>query len=283
LSVSLILGFHFSGGQWNTPAAYAIATIYMYLPLLSAVLVQKWIFRGPLMEPLAIRFKFNGWFILAWLLPFLLACLALLFSLALPGVSFSQDLSGFFERLQRTVPADQVERLREQISRLPVHPAFIALAQALIAGVTVNALAAFGEEAGWRGFLLSELKGLGFFKASLMIGLIWGFWHAPLILMGHNYPEHPVAGIFMMILLCLLLSPFFTYLRLRTGSTIGAAVAHGSFNAAAGLPLMLLKGGGELTIGTLGAAGMAALVVLNAGIIVYDMRFAKKSVIRELG
>ena len=30
-------------------------------------------------------------------------------------------------------------------------------------------------------------------------GVIWGFWHAPLILNGHNYPQHPVVGVFMMV------------------------------------------------------------------------------------
>ena len=32
----------------------------------------------------------------------------------------------------------------------------------------------------------------------LIFGLIWGIWHAPFIFQGHNYPQYPVAGVFMM-------------------------------------------------------------------------------------
>ena len=45
----------------------------------------------------------------------------------------------------------------------------------LIAGVTVNAVAGFGEELGWRGFLQKELAFLGFWRSSLLIGFGLGF------------------------------------------------------------------------------------------------------------
>ncbi len=47
------------------------------------------------------------------------------------------------------------------------------------------------EEFGWRGFIQSPLQDkMGLIKASLLIGLLWGFWHAPLWLIegeGHSY------------------------------------------------------------------------------------------------
>jgi uncharacterized protein len=279
LSLSLILGFYFSGGRWNTGAAFAVATLYMALPLFSALFVQKFIFKAPAGEFLAASFKFNRWFALAWGLPFLLALFAFLFCLAMPGVEFSRDLSGLFERMQKTLPPDQVDRLRAQMAHLPVSPVLISFAQAVIAGISVNALAAFGEEAGWRGFLQHELREWSFAKSSLFIGVVWGLWHTPLILMGHNYPEHPLPGVFMMLLLCLLLSPFFSYIRLKSKSTVAAAIVHGTFNAVAGLPLLLIKGGNDLTVGVMGAAGMAALVLIDAGILVYDRVFAEEKII----
>jgi membrane protease YdiL (CAAX protease family) len=40
---------------------------------------------------------------------------------------------------------------------------------------------ATGEESGWRGFLQTFLeKKFSVIKASLLIGIIWGFWHTPL-------------------------------------------------------------------------------------------------------
>ena len=36
----------------------------------------------------------------------------------------------------------------------------------------------FGEEIGWRGFMLQQFhKKYSFFASSLMVGLFWGFWH----------------------------------------------------------------------------------------------------------
>jgi hypothetical protein len=40
---------------------------------------------------------------------------------------------------------------------------------------------------------------LGKWKAYLIVGVIWGLWHAPLIAIGFNYPGMPVLGILMMI------------------------------------------------------------------------------------
>lgn len=48
------------------------------------------------------------------------------------------------------------------------------LFKSLITGAT-------GEEAGWRGFLQPIfVKKHGIIKGSLIVGIIWGFWHAPL-------------------------------------------------------------------------------------------------------
>ena len=58
----------------------------------------------------------------------------------------------------------------------------IMIGQGMLAGITINAVVAFGEELMWRGFLLKELKGKGIWRASLIIGSIWGIWHAPLII-----------------------------------------------------------------------------------------------------
>lgn len=45
-------------------------------------------------------------------------------------------------------------------------------------------LGPFGEELGWRGFVLNELqKRFSPLKAAIIVGMAWGFWHTPLWLL----------------------------------------------------------------------------------------------------
>ena len=267
-SWSIGIAFPLLGGEWNTAAATVLALVYMFTPALAAVVVQREIFKKPL-KPLGISFRWNRWFVVGWLVPPLMAFAALGVGLLLPDVSFSAGMEGMYERFSSSLTPEQIQQMKEQADAFPIHPIWIGLVQALIAGITVNALAGFGEELGWRGLLQKELSGMGFWRSSALIGLIWGVWHAPLILQGHNYPDHPVIGVFMMIVWTMLLSPIFSLVRLKSGSVIAAAVLHGTLNASYGLAIMVLKGGSDLLIGMTGLAGFIVLAAVNIGIAVY--------------
>jgi membrane protease YdiL (CAAX protease family) len=158
---------------------------------------------------------------------------------------------------------------------------FLTLLQGLLTGITVQALAGFGEELGWRGFLQRELSGLGFWKASAIIGVVWGFWHAPLIVQGFNYPEHPWAGVFLMNVETLLLAPLFAYVCLKADSVVAAAIFHGTYNGMSVLATMGLEGGNDLLIGSIGLAGFLVLLVANLGLIVFDRWFGGKAITRS--
>jgi len=161
---------------------------------------------------------------------------------------------------------------------IPFHPVWMSLISGLIAGLTINAVAGFGEELGWRGFLIQQFRNMSFMKASLLTGIIWGFWHAPLILMGHNYPQFPVAGVFMMTLWCVLLSPLFLYITIKSGSVIAAAVMHGTLNGTAGIAIMLIDGGNDLTVGVTGLAGGISLLIVTAGLFIYDTIISREKI-----
>lgn len=269
LSWSVALLFHLFGGRWYTPATIVIGVVYMFGPLASALIVTRFMAHEPIRSSLGISFTLNRWFVVSWLLPILISLAAFALSLAFPGIEYAPDMGGMLERFSSVLTPEQLETIRAQQGALPVHPFLIGIAQALVADPTVNALAAFGEEAGWRGFLQRRLEHLGFWRCSLLIGLVWGFWHAPIILMGHNYPHHPYAGVGMMVVFTVLLSPIFAYVRLRGRSVIAAAVAHGSLNASGGLAILLIRGGSELTTGITGLAGFIVLVVVNGALMGY--------------
>ncbi|HNR41018.1 MAG TPA: hypothetical protein PKL65_02205 [Bacteroidales bacterium] len=41
---------------------------------------------------------------------------------------------------------------------IPVHPFFVTIVEGLIDGITINAVAGFGDEPDWRGLMLRELS-----------------------------------------------------------------------------------------------------------------------------
>ena len=264
-------------GKEKATALLVMMVAYMFGPMIMAIVVQKFIYKETIKEPLGVSFRLNGWFLVAWLLPPLLALATFGVSLLLPGVEYAPDMAGMFERFEAALTPEQLAQMQAQAAALPVHPIWLSLAQGLIAGITINAVAAFGEELGWRGFLQLELGGLGFWKSAALIGLIWGIWHAPLILQGHNYPEHPVAGVGLMTLWCLLLAPIFSYIRLKARSVIAAAVLHGTLNATYGLSIMLVKGGSDLTVGLTGLAGFVVLAFVNLGLFSYERLLTKEA------
>ena len=264
------------GGKLHTTSGLIMAILYMFVPMTVTILIQKLAYKEPLKEPLDISFKLNGWFLLAWILPVFISFAAFGIALLLPGVHFSPQMEGLVEMFQSQLTPDKMEALKKQLESPPIFILPAMLLQALVAGTAVNAIAAFGEELGWRGFLQKELSGLGFWKSSLAIGVIWGIWHAPLIALGHNYPNHPVAGVFMMVVFCTLLGPIISYVRLKAKSVIAAAIMHGMINASPGFALMYLRGGNELLIGITGLAGFIIMLIINIIIFAFDRSLLKE-------
>lgn len=259
---SFALLFFVLGGRWNTSLGYAFGAAYMFVPALVALVLQKRVYHEPVRKPLGISFSLNRWFLVAWLLPPVIALATFGVTLLLPGIEYAPQMQGIFERYAALMTPEKMQQFQEQVARAPLGVFWLALFGGLAAGVTINAVAGFGEELGWRGFLQKEWAFLGFWRSSLLIGVVWGLWHAPLILQGHNYPQHPVAGVFMMTILCVLLAPIFGYIRIKARSVIAAAIVHGTFNATYGLAIVLIRGGNDLTTGVTGLPGFLVLAVV---------------------
>ncbi|MDX1671636.1 MAG: CPBP family intramembrane glutamic endopeptidase [Balneolaceae bacterium] len=271
---SIAFGYTLNGGSLSSPWFTLVALSCMFTPAIAAVIAQKWIKRAPLAE-LGLTFTFNRWIVAAAVLPILIALFVIPVNALLPDVSIGSTLEILKSQMERAeLPEAQADLSITLLERmggwLPVLLIGVSILAALLFGPTINAVPALGEELGWRGFLQHELRPLGFWRSSLIIGLIWGIWHFPLIIAGYNYPQHPVAGVFMMTLFTAGLSPIFAYLTEKSGTVIAAAVIHGTLNAIAGLPLFFLVGGNDLLKGTTGVAGIGIILLLNAG--VYHLR-----------
>ncbi|MGD0355326.1 MAG: CPBP family intramembrane glutamic endopeptidase [Dehalococcoidia bacterium] len=259
-----------------------LAAAYMFMPMAIAFVVQKGIFKEPVIQPLGISFRINSWFFVAWFLPVVIAFAVMGASLLLPGVRFTPDMSGFLNTLAASLTPDQMDQVRQQLVSFAVHPIWLGVLVALIAGTTINAVLGFGEEVGWRGFLLKQLGFMGFWKSSLLIGFIWGIWHAPLILLGFNYPDHPQAGVMMMVAWVIVISPLFSYIRLKARSVIASSVFHGTINAVPLLAVLLITGGNDLTVGITGLAGIIVFALVDICLFIFDRFITKEPVNRIL-
>lgn len=112
---------------------------------------------------------------------------------------------------------------------------------------TIVCFHAFGEEFGWRGYMMPKLIELvGKPMAVLIGGVIWGLWHAPLTVSGHNfgtdYAGFPYVGILIMCLMCTLENSFLTLLTERSKTVYPAAIVHSINNAINGLVLISFFG-----------------------------------------
>jgi membrane protease YdiL (CAAX protease family) len=268
--IAILLGLREARGSGYT----IFAAAYMFLPAVCSILLQI-IHREKPFRNLNISFRLNWWFLAAGFVPIVSVFLTLGINVLFPNVSFSGSYEGFLANL----PEEQVETAAPQLSKYPTAVfLLLQILNMLIAGYSINAVFGFGEELGWRGYLLKALRNKKILPVSLIIGAVWGLWHFPLILIGHNYPQHPVAGVGMMIIFCILLTPMMIYIVIKSGSVITAAIFHGTLNASAGIHILLLVGGNDLTNGIYGLAGFLILLLMNCAFYIYDKYITKENI-----
>jgi uncharacterized protein len=247
----------------------------MWGPGVAAIIVTLFVAKKPFSSLRLNTLGPKRFYLWAWLLPIPLAILAglltVLFGLAEVDWEF-------------TMMRNAMESAGSN-SPIPVGLLVaIQIAFALTLGPLINVVFALGEELGWRGYLLPQLLPLGQWKAMVISGVIWGVWHAPAILQGHNYPGYPILGVFMMIVFCVLLGIIISWMYLNTRSPWVAALAHGSVNAVAGLPVLFLMPGFNMAFGGTLAAPVAWIgMILFIAWLVWTKRLPAQSQIEETG
>jgi membrane protease YdiL (CAAX protease family) len=229
-----------------------LAPAYMFSPMVAGLVVC--IRRDVPLAAAGLRIGRVRWLVVAALIALPLIGLTFAVAVAVPGVGFDPTAN----------PIPGLELPSGFLGVLATFGLVLGL------GTTVNALFAFGEEFGWRGYLLWELAPWGFWKASFAIGALWGVWHTPVVVAGYNYPSFPVIGVVAMTIACLSFSPVYTYLVIRAESVIAAALLHGVFNGSAGLVIAYAVTDGavlsELIASPVGVAGVIAFGLAAAGI-----------------
>jgi membrane protease YdiL (CAAX protease family) len=119
----------------------------------------------------------------------------------------------------------------------PQRIAFFALNFGLSLGLqaVIGSLFTLGEEFGWQGYLVQKLlRKYGLNWGLVILGIIWGYWHMPIILMGYNFPNHPIFGaLILMPLSTIFIGIFQSWLYLKSKSIWMPMLAHAAANITA--------------------------------------------------
>lgn len=243
----------------------ALTAVLMFFPALG-VLVTRLVTREGFKNSM-LRLNFRGnlrYYLIGWFAPMALTAIGA----AVYFLIFPSEFT--------------LSTLKAQTAAQPLPPALLWGMQVLMLLICplLNLVACFGEEWGWRGYLLPKVAArMKFLPTVLLTGFIWGIWHAPIIVAGHNYgmdyPGYPWLGIIGMCLFCMVAGTLFSFITLKTRSCWPAVLAHGALNGTASIGVLFLADPmacnrfvGPLSTGIIGA--VAYIVV--AMWIVWKMR-----------
>ena len=255
---SLPLWTHPAG--MDHPLVGIILLFFMYTPA-AAALYLSWL-NGETNRKALFAWSLGHQWKRHWLLHWIgwpLLCLASLLLAHLVGL-YQVDLqfSGLSHWISTSInlAADQSG---QPIIRLPLtssQMAYSYLGLLVVAPLVVGAVS-IGQELAWRGWLFSKLLPLGSLKAIVLSNLVWGLWYAPIVALGHRYPEWPLVGVLMMMLFCQLVGTILAWSRLQTDSVWPSVIGHAAiigvqplpflFHHVNHLPHSLLVGVGGLT------------------------------------
>jgi membrane protease YdiL (CAAX protease family) len=133
------------------------------------------------------------------------------------------------------------------------------------------ALSAVGEEIGWRGFLWPTLRDRsGFWRVSLIVGVIWWVYHLPLILLGWY---GSLAGLPAFTVAIAGFTLFVGVLTDRSRSLWPSVVAHGAWNGLVATSFAASEGaervpafaGSDALLGEFGWLAAITMIILGLG------------------
>ena len=205
--------------------------LLMWMPGLAAIILRlvhkEGLFSNLVWNPL----KGWKWVLLAAFIPFTIEILTIILSV-LTGAAELQE--GFIKVTDGQVALKGMAMLLGASAQ----PWYVFIPNFILSyfvGMLLYSLfIAFGEELGWRGYLQKEWASTNSLVGFLMIGVIWGWWHLPGILLGHNYPDYPVlGGIVLMPMVTILFSIAFGVAFNKQRVIWVPVIFHGAVNISA--------------------------------------------------
>jgi len=257
-----------TGGLQQENFTWVIAGLLWYMagPALAHLLTRLLTREG--WQDLGLRPRLrHGWsaWVIAWVLPGLLVILGSAIYFAIFPQHYDAGLT--------TVRGLLDQAAAQAGQPIPLSPelyALLQIAQAMLIAPLVNGLATLGEEFGWRPYLQRKLMPLGWRRAMLWMGLLWGVWHWPILALGHNYgldyPGAPWLGMLAFLWFTFTVGTILGWLTLRGESVWPAVIGHAALNGIAGLPLLFTVGNphpvlGPTAVGLLGGLSFALVAL----------------------
>jgi membrane protease YdiL (CAAX protease family) len=230
LSAGFILAMKLLGQR-----GFYLGQVYMLVPAISAF-ITRLVFYEPGFSDAHLRLGRLNYY-----LKFYVATLGIVAASYVLYTAFSSVTWDFTGDTFLSQFGDQLKATGQDINDLPqgLTPKMMLLIF-FIGGLTVFnipfTLIAFGEEFGWRGFMLPRLYVKGQAAAFVGGGLIWFAWHTLLVLV---YPETAHLAPWEHVLNAVILAGgtictfvFLAYVFVKTESIWAASFAHAVFNNA---------------------------------------------------
>lgn len=230
-----IISYVFQGivlciGGLNNDNISILLGVLMFFPAIAAVIFVIITKEG--IKSLGLKIRPNKWCLYGIFIP-------VVFSIILIVIQHIFGIGNlkYFKYGHGVVTISKYATVLGGVNTIPVF--IINMILTIIISSISFTLVTAGEEIGWRGYLQPKLTSkYGFIKGNIILGLVWGYWHAPIILAGYNYPENPILGaLILMPTICVLFSIILGYLREKSKSIWPAALAHASINMFAEIPL----------------------------------------------
>lgn len=284
-STGPLSGFGMGG---MSAGVYVLISSMMFMPMLGMLITRALTREGlydAWIKPIGFK-RTWPWWILAWLGPIALTAVGALICFIVFPADFDPSMSSVIASYQHMY-AEQGMNVSDEQLRL----ALTSQVALVFVAPFMNFVSAFGEEWGWRGYLLPKLlESYKIVPTIILMSVIWGLWHLPLTLLGHNYGMnyvgYPFLGVLAMCWFCFVVGTFLSLVTLKTGTCLPAALAHGCVNGCASAGVLFTVSGGNAlvgpaAVGVLGGAGFAlfALITLfvlhkreKAGVVLLDRK-----------